>query len=155
MNDIHVHIGDIVADAVVGDIPTVQIGEPATLRLSFRENTLPNVFDSPQERHRKLYDHVRWANSATIQVDRSSSGISNYRETIPGRASIESFIHPVQFAEDITRIPDYWAAITGGQNTTEPGGGQLGLELETTVLARIEQYESRTAIKQDLSASVI
>lgn len=155
MNEIHVHIGDTVADSIVESIPTIRIGEPATLQLSFRENNLANVFDSPRERHRKLYDHIEWANSATIQVDRSSNGVSNYRETVPSRAPIESFVHPVQFAEDVDRIPDYWAAITGGQNTTQPGGGRLGLELETAVLARIGEYDTRGGLRQDLSASVI
>jgi hypothetical protein len=155
MTENHVEIGDVVADALVQSIPTVRVGDPATLQLSFQENSMPNVFDTPQERHRRLYDYVEWANDSTITVGRSSSGVSHYRESVPARAPIESFVNPIGFGDDINRVPDYWAAITGGSNETSPGGGLLRLDVETTVLARREEYDTRSEIVADLGASVV
>ena len=152
--DIHLTVGGVVADSIT-NLPTIQIGEDTPLNLRFRENNLPNVFDSPEERHQRLFRIVQWANQATVKVDRSSEGVSNYRETVPSRAPVESFIHPVQFAEGVDRTPDFWAAIRGGEDTREPGVDRTSLRLDATVLALIDEYDSRQEIQSALGASVV
>lgn len=154
MTGIHLTVNDVVADSIT-NLPTIQIGEDVELQLLFRENTLPNVFDTPGERHEQLYELVRWANQATVKVDRSSSGVSNYRETVPERAPVESFVVPVQFGSGIDRLPDFWGVVRGGEDTREAGVARVSLRLEVTVLALIGEYDSRDAVQTALGASVV
>lgn len=158
MKDIYLRVGDVVANSI-SNLPTVRIGEDVQLELRFGEG-LEYAFGDPvlstaEERHQRLYQYVQWANDATIKVDRSSSGVSNYHEDVPPRANVETFIHPVQSGSDITRMPDFWAAIRGGEDTREPGNGRTSLRLDVTVLAMIGEYDNSSELKTDLGASVI
>ena len=158
MPEIHLTIGGVVADSI-SNLPTIRIGANTQLELRFGEGTDlafgNQVFDSPEERHEDLYEIVRWANNATIKVDRSSDGISHYRETVPGRAPVESFIQPVRTADGLTRMPDFWAAIRGGEDTREPGVGRTSLRLDVTVLALLDEFDTRDELKTALGAPVI
>lgn len=154
MNEIHVRVGDTVADAI-SNLPTVRVGETVQLELRFRENDMANVFSTPAERHGELMQLIRWANDATVTVDRSSSGVSNYREEVPARAAVESFVVPVEFGDGITRIPDFWGVVTGGEDTRGSGSGRVSLRLDVAVLAFGDEYRSRSELAADLSAQVV
>lgn len=152
--DIHLWLADVFVDSIT-NIPTVQVGESIQFELYFRENQHVNVFRTPQERHRRLYDIVEWANSATIKVDRSSNGVSFYREEVPSRAPIESYVHPVEFGSDIERLTDHWIAITGGEDTREAGSAATTLRVDGRVLARTDEYDTRDELQSALGAGVV
>lgn len=101
--------------------------------------------------YEEVRDRVEWA--GTYYLNTTIDGEPFVREFLSDRAPFETNIVLFQSGTDITRIPDFWAAITGGQDTSEqPGVNRLSVDV--TMLARGREYDDYRGILLDMSTPI-
>lgn len=104
----------------------------------------------------QLREFVRYSGSATVEL--SLDSVPLIREHIPARADIESFVVPIEpVGPDVDWASGAWVLVEGATDNSIVAATDawLAIELDVTVLAPLEEYPTREALKADMAPDII
>lgn len=135
----------ILADrAIIGDgLPTFTPGEEAELELLFNRGTHTDEYYA-------LMNFVEYINDNTLGYGTDSNGKPWFRQT-PHPADTEPD-KLVLLDGEVDGVDSYWAIVTDYTDNTQFVGAGERVSVTFFILAREDEYASRTDIQTDLEA---
>lgn len=131
-----------------GEVPTPQIG--AELGYSFIFKRRPNVRDAEQ-RHADVLKRLHYATDEHRDIYRTLEGAPMYRDQSP--EGYDPLVEIDAAGSGPPRVPRVWGLIVGGEDTADPSGAVLGVDLDVLVLAPLAEYADRAAVKDRFEAT--
>lgn len=105
------------------------------------------------DRYRDVRQYLDYAGAATI--NRSIDGVPHVTERLPSKAEVSSIIVALQPGTAYTATPGFWGVVMDGDDPTRFADDLATLEIEFIVLAELEEYDSRSELKNDLSGATL
>lgn len=144
-------IGGTIADALVGQTPTVTRGTEITLSVIFEPAERATFYT---DRYHALLDYLDYANEAPVETGVTQTGRTWYKENTTD-APVTSFVVGVDPSPDIIDATGFWGIVTGGQDRSVPIAELRRLDLTLFVLAELDEFADRAAVETALSSGVI
>ena len=131
-----------------GEVPTPQIG--AELSYSFVFQRRPDARDAEQ-RHADVLERLHYATDEHLDIYPTLEGAPMYRDQSP--EGYDPLVAIDATGSGPPRVPRVWGLIVVGEDTTEPSGGVLAVDLNVLVLAPLAEYADRAALRDELEAT--
>lgn len=131
-----------------GEVPTPQIG--AELSYSFVFERRSNARDAEQ-RHAEVLERLHYATDEHLDIYPTLEGAPMYRDQSPEGYGLLVEIDAT--GSGPPRVPRVWGLIVGGEDTTEPSGALLAVDLDVLALAPLAEYADRAALRDELEAT--
>lgn len=151
MPDTPITIDGIVADGLIREPYTLTAGTEQPLNLVFQPS---NREAGHESRHDNLLEYIEYANGPPVKTGISYHGVPYYREDVPNRASIDTFVVDVVPGSGVD-LDGFWGVVTGGEDTRSTSGVVRRLRLDAFILAKYSEYDSKSDVQAEFGSSVI
>lgn len=151
MSDTTITVDGIVADGLQDGPYTIGVGLEATIDLLFYES---GESTGHETRHENLLEYIEYANGPPVKTGISYHGVPYYREDVPSRASISTFVVDVVTGSGVG-LESFWGVIVGGEDTRPTAGEMRRLRLDVFVLAKHSEYDTKADVQAEFGSSVI
>jgi hypothetical protein len=144
--------GGVLVDSVDDDMPEYRVGKTYQLDFVFWKNTQDSTTGN-LDRYEAVREYSRYAGRYAMQE--AIDGTARFSEHTPDGASVDSIV--VQLVPDtgLTATDGIWIILDDVDDTTRYPADLARIGLRFTVLARGDQYDTRTAIKNDLGSDIV
>lgn len=176
--------GGILVDHINSDMPEYKPGKSYSLELVFWQNTQDSAAIEEESggtlggaagftlggatgasvgslqgkgsnvaRYEKVREYTRWA--GRYSLTKAIDGTPRLSEHTPTDASVDSIIVKLESGSAYTATPDLWVAVDDVDDTTRFVNDMARLSIRVTVLARGDQYASRSSLKDALGSDLV
>jgi hypothetical protein len=118
-------------------------------------NTTTTTTNDYDPAYYNLREYLEFVNGDPVDVGTTDRGVPWVRERLPNRASVDSLIVPIESTDAAEDVDGVWGAIVGGEDQSETPTPMRRLSLDVFVLADVTEYDTRSALFDDLGAEVI
>jgi hypothetical protein len=100
--------------------------------------------------YNRVNDLIDAAGNGTVELD--YQGVPAFQDIVRPQANVNSMVIKVE-GVDLPEFRDFWAFVTDGSNDTTILGAKEDLQLETTVIAPVDEYGDRTTLENAVEVS--
>lgn len=176
--------GGVIVDSVDGDMPEYRPGKSFSMDFVFWENTddyeVGVAHDSGGtlggaqgftlggatgatlgpvtqyvghlDRYDAVREYGRWAGRYTLKE--TIDGTPRFSEHLPASATVDSIVVKLEPGDALDRTPGLWVVLDDVDDQTRFPRDMARVGLRFTVLARGDQYDTRSQLKNDLGSDL-
>jgi hypothetical protein len=145
--------GGILVDSADEDMPEYRVGKTYQMDFIFWENTQDTSSQDNLDRYEAVREYSRWA--GRYALEQTIDGTARFSEHTPDSASVDSIVVRLVPDSGLTVTDGIWVVLDDVDDTTRYPNDLARIGLRFTVLARGDQYDSRSAIKSDLGSDIV
>lgn len=153
MEDRTIEIDGIVCDGFEGTTPTVTRGSTVSMTVGLHDRSI--AARPYYERYEDLRAYLAIDGGSAVRHGQTDTGEPWFRERLPGSASVDTLLVDVTPGEDVVDVEGFWAIILGGEDQSVPVTSLRRLDLELFVVAPLDAYADKAAVRNAHESEVI
>jgi len=175
--------GGVLVDRVNNDMPEYRTGKSYSFELVFFENTQDGSAQEPStggtlggssgftlggsngatlgspsdpaghvDRYEEVREYSRWA--GRYAMNEAIDGTPRYSEHTPSSASVDSIVVKLSPSDQVERTDGLWVILDDVKDQTRFIRDTARIQIRFTVLARADQYDTRTDVQNALGSDL-